>query len=357
MTNVLLTAKILPDDPNPFVSLYAKSIPSGTQIAPFAWPTALTGRYDVVHAQWVEYIFRGSTLPKAAVKYALARTWLLRLSRRRTPIIETVHNLNPHEGGNFFEKRLFAVWNSLPKFRVYLNEATDNPMEQGAVILHGMYETPTAGPATAARVACVGQIRPYKGVETLIAATSGIRDARVSVVIAGSCPDEELRASLTRMAASIPALSMRFGFLSDAEIEAVLRDSSVVALPYRAVYNSGVAILALGLKRPILVPESTSTLALQHEFGAHWVRLYSGDITADHLEEAALSSNPSETDEERWQAAAANRSWPAAGELYARLFDLIREHSDPHLVREKIEQDADFCVHSALNRASSKVLS
>jgi hypothetical protein len=62
----------------------------------------------------------------------------------------------------------------------------------------------------------------------------------------------------------------------------------MVVLPYREVTNSGSALLALSARRPILGPNMGSLPELQQLVGADWVRLYDGQISRAHLEEALV---------------------------------------------------------------------
>ena len=52
-------------------------------------------------------------------------------------------------------------------------------------------------------------------------------------------------------------------------------------LPYRHLHNSGVALLALSLDRPILVPSTTTTELLREEAGDGWVFTYASDRGLD----------------------------------------------------------------------------
>jgi hypothetical protein len=57
-------------------------------------------------------------------------------------------------------------------------------------------------------------------------------------------------------------------------------------LPYRDILNSGSALLALSLNRPVLVPRRGALAELQQQVGEAWVRCYDGDLTAETLVDA-----------------------------------------------------------------------
>ncbi len=62
-----------------------------------------------------------------------------------------------------------------------------------------------------------------------------------------------------------------------------LRAADVVVLPYRAIQNSGSAVLALSADRPVVVPALGAMRELQASVGADWVRCYPGDFDGDEL--------------------------------------------------------------------------
>jgi glycosyltransferase involved in cell wall biosynthesis len=80
-------------------------------------------------------------------------------------------------------------------------------------------------------------------------------------------------------AGSSPAVRLELEFLSPDRIAMVLRAADLVVLPYRAIQNSGSAILALSADRPVVVPELGAMTELQRQIGADWVHTYSGDFT------------------------------------------------------------------------------
>ena len=60
----------------------------------------------------------------------------------------------------------------------------------------------------------------------------------------------------------------------------------MVVLPYRDLLNSGVGILALSLDRPVLMPETPSSLELRNDIGSEWVMTYEGELTPQVLSRA-----------------------------------------------------------------------
>ena len=77
--------------------------------------------------------------------------------------------------------------------------------------------------------------------------------------MSGKPSTPELAQELTDAAAG-KRVSLDLTFQTDAQLVEVVSSAVVVALPYTEMYNSGAALLALSLDRPILVPDNAVTL-------------------------------------------------------------------------------------------------
>ncbi len=80
-----------------------------------------------------------------------------------------------------------------------------------------------------------GNVLPYKGVEDLLAAVAGLDPAiELRVVVAGACPDPQLRDRLRELAgAGHGRVDLRLARVPDAEVAALLASCDTVVLPYR----------------------------------------------------------------------------------------------------------------------------
>ena len=88
---------------------------------------------------------------------------------------------------------------------------------------------------------------------------------------------------------------MEFEFVKTEDVSKFMQAADLVVLPYRAILNSGSALLALSFNRPILVPDLGSMGDLKNDFGSAWVRTFSGDLDATilaHSLEWAMESRP-----------------------------------------------------------------
>jgi glycosyltransferase involved in cell wall biosynthesis len=129
----------------------------------------------------------------------------------------------------------------------------------------------------------VGYVRAYKNVPRLIQAFRALQGQDLVLLIAGESKSPELSAQIGEAAASDPRIRMDLRFLDEARVHRYVSAADLVALPYREVLNSGSAILALSLDRPVLAPDAPSIIELQETVGPAWLRTYSGELTAEHL--------------------------------------------------------------------------
>jgi len=110
------------------------------------------------------------------------------------------------------------------------------------------------------------------------------RDARC--LVTGAPADATLRTDIERAAVGDPRVRLDLRHLKRAELATAHRAADLVALPYREILNSGSALLALSLDRPVLVPRRGALAELADTVGEAWVRCYDGDLTPAVLAEA-----------------------------------------------------------------------
>jgi beta-1,4-mannosyltransferase len=314
---------------NPFLKLLLESYDDSVQVEQFTWRKALGFRYDVLHVQWLEYLVRHDTPVKRAIKQALFAALLLRLTLVRTPSLWTVHNDTPHDvSGSWTERALLAAWSRRVTHKVFLTQAARSKAGSDAgssVIVHGHYRpvlTQGAAPAPAhprMEILHFGHLRPYKGIEALVEAFQQAwpeEEERPRLRIVGRAKDAEYGVALAAFVRGVPGVELTEAFVPDAELEAIIRSSDLVVLPYTKMYNSGAALLALSVGRPILVPASPTMIELQAEVGREWVHLFSPPFTADDLASvtAALQVAPQGLPD------LTDRDWPVIGAAYSDLF-------------------------------------
>lgn len=289
---------------NPYLVMLAESLRAvpGVTVKTFAWRTALFGRYDVFHVHWPEILVTGHSPAKTLAKQLLTIAFLARLRLTGTPLVRTVHNVGAPEGLSGVQRMLLRLIERRTTLRIRLNATTEIPSGSFVTIPHGHYRDwfaryPAREPVPG-QLGYFGLIRRYKGVEGLLRAFAGIDSATLppggpssgalspgtlSLRIGGHPSSAELAEAVRVLAAADPRVSLRLAFLSDGEVVELVTSSELVVLPYRFMHNSGGALAALSLDRPVLVPDNTVNRLLSEEVGAGWVHLFTGELTSETL--------------------------------------------------------------------------
>ena len=293
---------------NPYnARLYATIAAEGHTVRDLSYVRLFTRPIDIVHLHWPELTFLTGRSWRVLARLLLFRAGL-RVARLRndTKLVWTVHNVASHEQRSTprlraMHRRLLAdevdalvslSAGGLDAARAAYPELAAKP---GAVTPHGHYrlDYDTSIPRADARaergldpdalvVASVGMIRSYKNIPALVRTVVGSGED-VRLVIAGKPAGAELADEIVATAGTDPRVVLDLAFQSDAAITGWLRASDVVVLPYRAIQNSGSAILALSADRPVVVPALGAMRELQELVGSDWVRCYDGEFDADEL--------------------------------------------------------------------------
>jgi glycosyltransferase involved in cell wall biosynthesis len=275
---------------------------------------------DVVHFQWL-------TVPQLDV----------RLLPRRRPIVLTAHDVlarEPRPGQLRAQARLYRRADAVI---VHSRHGAERLYELDAhpatvfVIPHGAFthlaEQPHEQPlpeelAAVERpvVLCFGLIRPYKGIDVLLAAWRGIEDAELWIVGLPKLDLAPLRA------AAPPGVRFVPRFVADEQIPAFFRRADLVVLPYREIDQSGVLFTALAFGAPLLLsavggfPEVAATGAAE--------LVPPGDPGALHAALARLLADPAARERlaaAARQAAATDYSWDRVAELHRHVYRALLE--------------------------------
>jgi glycosyltransferase involved in cell wall biosynthesis len=185
---------------------------------------------------------------------------------RDRPLVLTAHDVLPREprrGQLAAQRRLYervdAVVVHSQHGRARLVDALNIAPEKVSVIAHGAFDHLThvpgekALPATLAAVRkpvvlCFGLIRPYKGIDVLLAAwRAAAPDAELWIV---GMPRMDIAPLL---AATPPGVRWVPRFVADDELAAYFRRADLVVLPYREIDQSGVLFTALAFGAPLVL--------------------------------------------------------------------------------------------------------
>lgn len=224
-------------------------------------------RRDSVHVQ----SFR-VTLCEAPV-YFLLRPWLRNL-------VFSAHNAVPHEAAGWHHVFFQRWYRRVDRIHVFSSYARDRLIADFGVPEWKLLLTPLGNfegfvaqhpvdagaacrssfdiPQEARVILCFGLIRPYKGVDRLLAAFELLAKAEdLYLVIAGATAPElarELEAAISRSEAKA-RIRFRPRFSSDPELAALLRMADVVVFPYQHVYQSGALLLAMSFGKAIIASD------------------------------------------------------------------------------------------------------
>ncbi len=299
---------------NPYPeALYSALRERGHTTRPFTRWGVVRRPPDIVHVHWPENVVQGGRSGAAALRACVVLAALLAARLRGARIVWTVHNAAPHEPAHPLVLRAYrSALTRLLGGWISLGEASReaiwraHPALRGRrsfVVRHGDYRGwyPAAPERRAAREAAgiaaeevvllfFGQVRAYKGVPELLAAFRGWEHPGARLVVAGRPESAEFARELTR-AVDDPRVELRLRFVPDPELAELFALSDLVVLPFRRVLNSGSALLGLSFSRRLLLPEEPAFCELQAIVGPHWVRTYSGPLSAAHLS-AAIEELP-----------------------------------------------------------------
>lgn len=278
---------------NPYLALLIGALQARDDVAVkfFSFPAAIFGRWDVFHVHWPEVIFGGHRPIGRLVRRLLATALLARIAITRSPIVRTWHNTDRPSGLSRWDHRLLDGFDHFTGVRIRLNDVTELPADVPVVtVAHGHYRDWFAGRRVSAaipgRLAFVGLIRRYKGVEDLVSAARGVTHPDFSLHVCGQPSTAELRSAITSLAGADPRISLSFGFLNDDDLVREITEAALIVLPYVHMHNSGTVLAALSLERPVLVPDNAVNRALSQEVGPGWVLVYDGELTSQVISDA-----------------------------------------------------------------------
>lgn len=306
-----------------FVDQIVQFAPEDIRFDFFSWRNVVLHKYDVIHFHWPEHLIRDHRPVRRAVKRALFRAMLLRVRLRRTRVVRTIHNLTPHTAGDRGEQRLLEALDRAVRHYVVLNGCTPKPAAPTTTIRHGHYRDQFAEhsreDSVSGRLLFCGRIEPYKGLLELLDVVSkepaGVRELRVvgKPVPSMVTPVEE---GLGRYRGPVPVFA-NLAHVPDEEMVREVTAAEAVILPYRELHNSGIALVALSLDRPVIVPRSCVMSEISEEVGQGWVIEYEGDLSRESLAAAIdkLRATP-----RSGSPALRTRDWQYVADSYAEVF-------------------------------------
>lgn len=233
-------------------------------------------KVDVVWLNWYEN-FSGRN--RAYYLYHAVRRWLKLLVFKccGTKIIYTVHNRQPHETqysalNRLFYKCVFSLVDNI----VILSDLTRDVIKEiggkkfsGKIIKipHPTYLCPKKkyqDNPEGFTVLFFGLLRPYKNIEMLLSVAAS--HPEINFVIAGAALDLNYADSLKKAASGLNNVHLILRRLTDEEINKLMDEASVLALPYdlKSSLNSGAAMFALSKGLNVVIPNIGTILELSN---------------------------------------------------------------------------------------------
>ena len=297
---------VWPIDPNnPYTVSLHTAMGDGVRVEAYT-PAKLAHRYALWHIHWPEALLNIRNPALAAFKLNVFLAMIDSVRARGGRIVWTLHNLKAHDAlhpkleARFYPRFLRRVDGVIGLSPTGLEMAQEKfPRLRdlpAAVIPHGDYRgvyPPYGGDARAALgiapdarvILYFGEVRGYKNVEALVRAFRGIAARNALLYVAGRPKNEALAQSVRREAAEDPRVRLQLEFIDRGDVAKLFGAADLVVLPYRQILNSGAALLALSMDRPVLVPDLGAMRDLQQDMGPEWVRTYSGEIGPETLED------------------------------------------------------------------------
>jgi len=290
---------------NSFIATFCDALEAaGCEVVDVDDPRHVARRLDVLHVHWPEEIFwRGGGRVRLCARTVAMLGALARLKRDGTRIVWMVHNLRPHDLGGVRR----PLWAVLGRRMARLADGfmTLSPATVAVVrdVVPGLARMPAASawhpaypgarpapdraacraraglPPDAHILAFLGLIRPYKGVEELIAAFRADPDPGRRLLIAGHSDKAGYGEGLARLAGDDPRIGVRLGRLDDRAFAGLTAAADAIVLPFRDYLHSGSMIHALSHARPVITPAAPFADALARQVGEDWVRTYRGALS------------------------------------------------------------------------------
>lgn len=264
------------------------------------WRAVRQHRPNIVYFDWIQSFIIGRNLPVTLLKcftFALEILYLTKI--RRIPVLHTLHNLRNHGKRQVgIERRMYRFFlrhctrirvyspTTITKARRLFGIPTDHFRVIQDVPFHYFYPNNSGfaesrnhlGMDESAFVYLfLGMVKPYKGLETLIAAFRKLEDPQLRLVIAGISDSPEYARQIQHLADGDLRITYQNQFIAIKNVQYYLNAAQVVVLPFRNVEHSGSMDLALSFGKPVISLETPffvellshqRTLLFNHSDGA-----------------------------------------------------------------------------------------
>lgn len=303
-------------------------------------------RNRILHVHWTAPILQFQPGPLHAYRrLEKFRAGIRNYKTRGGTLVWTVHNVLPHDGRHLtleieLHRFLADAADVIHVLGAETAEAAEPlyhlPAEKVRVIEHCTYASvypDWIGRAEARRrlgvldeeiaLLLLGQIRPYKGLDTLLTAFDDAlaTDPRLRLLVAGRPSKHGSLQPWLDVCKAHPRVTAAFGFVPDAELQVWLRAADIMVLPYHTTLNSGALYLAQGFGVPFVAP-ATGVVGAKLDPG-HAMGFVPGDVASLATAIRAASRTLRAADARESARRAAERNDPSV--MSAAFLDLVRD--------------------------------
>lgn len=264
---------------------------------------------EILHVHWPDVFLALGKGWKFWLRYIYLRGLMLLARLRGIKVIWTAHNLQRDGQRNgelmastfwpWFLRRVDAV--------IYMTRVSAEKARQtqpllrnkpSAVIPHGDYLSmigalpdEEALPVGPPQILFFGALTRYKNAHKVLRSflkmEPGSARLRISGAMSKVSPDKLLLDDLQVLPPERASeVFYEDRFLPEGELVEALRAADLVVFPYFDVLNSGAAIFALSVGRPILASDNPLFRELQEAVGPEWIRLIDQELDGKQLAES-----------------------------------------------------------------------
>lgn len=330
---------------NPYVNLLSGALNRAGEVRcvmrhKLGWAWLFTGGWqaNIWHLHWLELLCGQPEGSPSRSRLHSIEQQIKIAHRLGVRIVYTVHNLNGHESNSALANEAHAfIFKIADVLHVHDVEARKHLAERydrqsGVVeIPHGNYveaypnrcspseaRAHLALPSDSFVYLFLGQVRPYKGIEELVAAFMSLPDEKLRLIIAGNAHNPVYADQITAAASVDARISVILRYVPPDDLQYYFNASDICVLPYREVTTSGATILAFSFGCPVVAPRRGIFPVLLD--GGRGI-LYDPN-QANGLREALMAAQTLDRDAVRRQvlAYAESLSWDSIAKQFVSLY-------------------------------------
>ena len=290
---------------NPYQDLLAKSVEKNgfavgfTNFPSCNLPLFATIRANpsthVLHLHWINNlitrVFWSKNTRNASVRIAFLVLDIIMVRLKGIRVVWTVHNRLSHESPDPFRERLARRWlaKTVNSLIFHSNDALIDienflkfPLKRKSTIIpHGHYIG--IYPENAEKeqyfkkkfkiydndtvIIFFGAIRHYKGISTLLKIFTKTSNPHLKLLIAGRPFESEISMEIEEAERYDSRINSYLDFIPDDDVNPLYAISHIAAIPFEKTLTSGSAILAMSLKKALLLPDVARVIGLPNYHG------------------------------------------------------------------------------------------